>query len=35
MPKLNMYSNRGSGPGALKMELHTEATVNLIRNKQL
>lgn len=26
-PKLNMYSNRNTGPGSLKMELHTEATV--------
>lgn len=26
-----MYSNRYTGPGTLKMELHTEATVSFIQ----
>lgn len=29
-PKLNMFSNRFTGPGSLKMELHTEATVSFL-----
>ncbi|XP_017120757.1 sodium channel protein Nach [Drosophila elegans] len=34
-PKLNMFSNRISGPGTLKMELHTEATVFILGTEEV
>nr|XP_014093605.1 sodium channel protein Nach [Bactrocera oleae] len=34
-PKLNMYSNRYTGPGSLKMELHTEATVFILGEEEV
>ncbi|XP_036329636.1 sodium channel protein Nach-like [Rhagoletis pomonella] len=34
-PKLNMYSNRYTGPGSLKMELHTEATIFILGEEEV